>query len=194
MRHHGNLGGVQPFDQLDAGAPPSILTPSAPASFRKRRRFSHPLDACVIGAEGHIGDQHRPPDRPACGGCDAASLDGDRKGVVIAHHDHGKRIADQNDVDSSFVDKTRGGVIIGGKGDDRPALGLFLFQCLYGDFGRGKAAGRERSAVRNCVRLMAGSSATPVPGCCPLNTVEVYSAAGRVGKERGCPRRSVKDV
>ena len=90
--------------------------------------------AGVIGAEGHVCHQEGVVHGAAHGaGVMQHLLHGDRQGAVIAEHDLGKRVSDQDEIHAGFIGQARGGVIVGGKRDDGFALALLLRQGLHGD-------------------------------------------------------------
>ena len=71
----------------------------------------------LIRPIGHVGDQQRILHAAAHGFHVVQHLvDRNRKSVFIAEHGLRERIANQNHVNPRFVDQTRGGVVVGGKG------------------------------------------------------------------------------
>ena len=149
---------------------PSILTASAPASLTKRTALATPsaTDA-VIAAEGHVGDDERAAHGAAHGaGVVQHLVHGDGEGVFVAEHDHGERVADQDQVDAGLVDQARGGIVVGGERGDGLALALHLSECGHGDFcdrddrrRRSRAAG-EVGKAHGCLQCRSADS-----GCGP---------------------------
>ena len=122
---------------------PSILTASAPASLTKRMALLRPsaMEA-VIAAEGHICDDQRATDGAADGaGVVEHLVHGDGEGVFMAEDDHGERVADEEQVDSSFVDQAGAGVVVGGERGDGLALALHFGERGHGDFCHGEGDG-----------------------------------------------------
>src|SRR5262249_6196357 len=69
----------------------------------------------VVGPVGHVRDEECMLDAATHGfGVVQHLVDGDRERVLVAKHGHGKRVADQDDVDAGRVDDAGGRVVVGG--------------------------------------------------------------------------------
>jgi hypothetical protein len=72
---------------------------------------------------------------------------GDGQGVVVSHDHHGQGISNQDDVDAGLIHQPRGGIVVGGKGDDGSSLGFLILKCLDGHpAGPGSGRGLVRAA------------------------------------------------
>ena len=92
-------------------------------------------DGRVIGAIRHVGNHDRPLDGPPhCTRVMEHFVDGDGEGAVETHHDHGQRVADENQIDARFIDDTSGRVVVGGQGRNRLAMTLLFLQMGKSDF------------------------------------------------------------
>ena len=89
----------------------------------------------MIAAEGHVGDDQGAMDGAANGaGVVKHFVHGDGEGVFMAEDDHGKRVADEQQVDAGFVDEAGAGVVVGGERGDGFALALHFAEGGHGDF------------------------------------------------------------
>ena len=84
---------------------------------------------------GHVGDQQRALHAAAHGLYVNQNLvQRDRHRVAVTEHDIAQTVADQNDIDSRFIDDARGGIIVRGQANQTLAAFLAGFQRRRGDF------------------------------------------------------------
>ena len=120
----------EPPDQIDAISATFELDRLGTAVFHQAKRI---LDALVliyvIGAERHIGNDHRPLgaafDGDACG-CDLFERNGDS--VAVSVNNIADTVADEDHIDASLVYDTSRRIVIGGQTDQ--FLAVFLC-CTY---------------------------------------------------------------
>ena len=159
MADDRNLGVDQPLDQFQATAATLDLHRFSATLFDEADGVGHALgNAGVIGAEGHVGDEHRATHRTANrAGVVQHLVDGDGQGAVEAHHHHGERVADENHVDPRLIDQPRGRIVVGGQRRDRLPEALLLLKMGNRDFrldgrGRGVVHAAEMRNAHDCLQ------------------------------------------
>ncbi len=112
--HHRNLCIREPFDQLQAARSAFDFHCFGAGFLQEARGIRHPFSRVyLVGAEGHVGDHHRPLDRAPYGaGVMDHLVHGDWEGVVIAQDHHGQRVSDQDHVDAGLVHHPCGGIVV----------------------------------------------------------------------------------
>ena len=81
----------------------------------------------LVGAEGHVGDDERPPRAARCGAREEEHvLHRGRDGGVVAEHGHGGGVADEDEVDARRIGEPAARVVVGGHHDDPLAASLHL--------------------------------------------------------------------
>jgi hypothetical protein len=138
-------------------------------------------DGAVIAAKRHVG-HHQGAANGAADGAGVVEhfIHGDGQGVFVTEDDHGQRVANQKQVDASFVGKARGGVVVRGERGDGLALPLHFGKCRDGDFcdgdagRRGALPGGKVGDAHVCLQCRSVNS-----GCGP-NRFEYTPGCGKV--------------
>ena len=126
----------------------------------------------MIGAEGHVSHQKGVLHGAAHGaGVMQHLVHGDRQGAVIAEHDLGERVSDEDEVHAGFIGQARGGVIVGGERDDGLVLALLLRQGVDGD-ALAEIAGSDAHGLLQCGSAEADAACAPKRRCGDTGTVE----------------------
>ena len=145
----GNLCRDQALHQLRTR--PFDLYRFGTAFLHKAGGIGHSLiHRYVVGAIRHIHRQHGTADAAAHSTRVVQHLvHGDGQGAFEAHHHHGQRVANQQQVDAGLIRETRGGVVISGQRRDRLMRLLAFEKCVRGDFcGRGRTGHDRRQTHR----------------------------------------------
>ena len=143
MADNGDLGCDECLDQLNARA--LDLDRFSASLFHKADSVSDGVShRPVIAAERHIGN-HESATHGAAHGARVVQhlVDGDGKSVFLAEHDHGERVADEDQIHAGLVDQARGRVVVRGQRGDGLALALHLSQRGHGDFRDGNTGLRK---------------------------------------------------
>ena len=172
MGHHRNLCIGEPFDQVHAARATLDFHCFGASFLQEARGIRDPFSRVhLVGAVGHVGNHHRPLDRPADGaGVMDHLVHGDGEGVVIAQHHHGQRVPDQDHIDAGFVHQPCGGIVVRRQGDDGSPLGLFILKGLDG-YPAGPDCGRGLVRAAELREAHGNSSAAPISGCCPSHSI-----------------------
>ena len=94
------------------------------------------LGVALIGAEGHVDDNEGPGDGAGDGGgVDDHLVEGDGEGGLVALHDVGGAVADEDDIDFGAVDELRHGVVVGGEHSDFLAMEFHILEHFGGHLG-----------------------------------------------------------
>ena len=114
MAHHADLFVDQPLDEVNTLVSAFEFDCFRAAFFHQSQRISDRI--VVAGMKRsirHVGDQQRALHRASHGlQMNQYLVERDGHGVAVSQHDIAQTVADEDDVDSCFIDDARGRVIV----------------------------------------------------------------------------------
>ncbi len=138
MPDYWNFRRSQPFHQLSPACAAFNLD-CLRASFLHKAHCVGDRVICaqVVRTPWHIRRDNCPTHRSThCARMVQHLVDRHRQRCVVAHHHHGERVADEDQVDPSLVDEPCRCVVVGGQRGNRPARLLLFLDCLEGHWNR----------------------------------------------------------
>jgi len=132
VRHHGDFRFDETRDCFHAFFAAFEFNGFGAVFYKAQRVANGFLGRNVKRAEGHVRDDESATGS-ATNGANVVQhfVERDGKSVVISEDDHAERIADEKNVDASFVEKTRGGIVVCSEAGDSLRL---IFEFAYGKF------------------------------------------------------------